>query len=155
MLSGIDRSLLGAMEVVEDALADLLDGGQGMIHLPAALLTAFQSGGGLRFITGADGISRYYTATGHVVVADAGYLGPSPIANGTVDGETWIYGSGPIFVHLDDQVRVDGFQALTSFDTRNVATMYAYQHAIAIFEPCSVVAAAVDTSPSAPDLEEL
>lgn len=154
VITGADESLLGALEAVEDGLADLLDGGQGMVHLPASLLSALQSGGGLRFIAGPDGSFRYYTATGHIVVADAGYAGPSPTANGIVAGEVWIYGSGPIFAKIDDVVNIDGAPWEEIDLSVNVMNVHGSQFALAIFEPCSVVAAVVDVSTSAPDLEE-
>jgi hypothetical protein len=154
VITGADESLLGALEAVEDGLADLLDGGQGMIHMPASILMAATSGGGFRFITGPDGISRYYSAAGHIIVADAGYAGPSPNANAIVDGEVWIYGSGPIFVKLDDVININGAPWEEIDLTRNVMEVNGSQFALAIFEPCSVVAAVVDVSTSAADLEE-
>lgn len=143
VITNADQSLIGALVAVEDALADLLDGGAGMIHVTAGLLTALQSGGGLRY----DADGRPFTATGHLIVADAGYLGVSPATNDVVDGELWIYGSGPVFAKFDDElVALVGMDGSDIDLTRNNQLLSAIQAGIAIFEPCSVVAAQVDTS---------
>jgi hypothetical protein len=138
-----DQSLLGALIAVEDALADVLDGGSGMIHIPASFLTALQAGGGLRY----DKAGRPYTATGHLIVADAGTLGVSPVTGEVVEGETWIYGSGPVMAKYDDAVTVVGQREWERMNfTRNRFYMDAELYGIVFFEPCSVVAATVNTS---------
>lgn len=143
VVANADQSLIGALMGVEEALADLLDGGAGMIHIPAHFLVALQSGGGLRY----DADGRAYTATGHVIVADAGTLGVSPITSDVVVGETWIYGSGPVFAKWDDVVSFASPRAWENADIRrNRFLIDAEQYALALFEPCSVVAAVVDIS---------
>lgn len=138
-----DQSLMGAIIAVEDALADLLDGGLGMIHMTAGLFVAFSAGGGVRW----DVDNRPHTATGHLIVADAGYLGVSPATNAVAAGQKWIYGSGPVFAHYSAT-----FNHATAPQTvklsRNIRSVQVEQYGIAIFEPCSVVAAQVDTSDS-------
>lgn len=147
-LTGADRTLVGALQAVERGLAALLGDAQGLIHVPSWLLSSMQLGGGLRFI---DNI--WYTASGHIVVADAGYRGPSPLTHGVTTGETWIYGSGPV-KYVTSEPQIDGTQKRTDFDTHNDWDVYATQYALAIFEPGHVVAAAVTTSTDAPDLEQ-
>lgn len=143
IISNADQSLIGALMAVEDALADVLDGGAGMIHVPASFLTALQSGGGLRY----DETGRPYTPTGHLIVADAGTLGVSPVTGEIVAGETWIYGSGPVMAKYDDAVTIVGQRDWERMNmTRNRFMVDAELYGIVFFEPCSVVAAVVDTS---------
>jgi hypothetical protein len=141
VIASSDQSLLGALVNIEDALADVLDGGQGMIHMTPGLFVAFSAGGGVRY----DADGRPFTASGHLIVADAGYLGVSPVTDAPVVGETWIYGSGPVFHKASDQIRwfTDAQSVNLSRNLRNVTVQ---QYGLAIFEPCSVVAAKLDTS---------
>lgn len=141
VIASSDQSLLGAVVMIEDALADVLDGGQGMIHMTPGLFVAFAAGGGVRY----DANGRPFTATGHLIVADAGYLGVSPVTDAVVAGELWIYGSGPVFHKMAPGFR--WFDDAQSVDiTRNIRRVQVQQYGIAIFEPCSVVAAKLDTS---------
>lgn len=141
VITSSDQSLLGALVMVEDALADLLDGGQGMIHMTPGLFVAFSAGGGVRY----DANGRPFTATGHFIVADAGYLGVSPMTDTVVAGETWIYGSGPVFYKTSPDIRwFDDAQSVNL--ARNIRSVSVQQYGLAIFEPCSVVAAKLDTS---------
>jgi hypothetical protein len=137
-----DESLLGAVGAIEDALADVLDGAIGMIHVPASLLSILQVQGGLI----RDDTGRFFTATGHVVVGDAGTLGVSPATGDPVAGEIWIYGSGPVFAKIDNLLRYttpgeDNFNM-----PRNEYLLDAEQYMLALFEPCSVVAAKLNTA---------
>jgi hypothetical protein len=133
-VTGFDATAVGALAAVEDALAVRLQGGVGMIHITPGMLTILNSGGGLNF----DGTS-YRTATGHVVVADAGYTNAAPSSGAVVAGRSWIYGSGQVMAKLGE-VMVE-----SQFDRRiNMETHRVQQYALVMFEPCAVVAAAVD-----------
>lgn len=128
---GVDGTPVGALAAVEDGLADKLQGGVGMIHVTPGMLTILNSGGGLVF----DG-EDYRTATGHLVVADAGYTGGAPSTGAVTSGENWIYGSGPVFLKLGDT------RSFETLDWRhNVAVHRMQQYALLVFEPCAVVAA--------------
>lgn len=144
VLSNADQSLLGAAIAVEEALADVLDGGVGTIHLAPGLFVAYANGGGAHL--GADNIWR--TVTGHVIVADAGYIGASPATEGAVNGELWVYGSGPVFAQYGGIVTYNGLDNEVIDFTRDQWNVKVEQYGIAIFEPCSVVAALVDVSDS-------
>lgn len=144
VISNADQSLIGALIAVEDALADVLDGGMGMIHMPAGLLSALNAGGGV--VRGVDG--KPYTITGHLIVADAGYLGVSPNTNAVANGEVWIYGSGPVFAKYSPNITWGTLNNEVIDFTRDQWNLAVQQVGIAIFEPCSVVAAKVDTSDS-------
>lgn len=143
-LTNADTSLMGALHAIEVGLADILDGGMGMIHMPAGLLAILQADGGLHF----DDDHRPYTATGHLIVADAGYLGASPATQDVVAGEIWMYGSGPVFAKYDDVYRfkTDDGDHLSNALLTNKNEIKVETYGIALFEPCSVVAAVVDTS---------
>ncbi len=141
IIGNADQSLMGALIAIEDALADVLDGGAGVVHVPAAILTALASGGGIRY----DADGRSWTPTGHLIVADAGTLGVSPATLAPVAGELWIYGSGPVFVKYDEAVTIIGQRGWENADIRrNKFMVDAEIYGLAIFEPCSVVAALVD-----------
>ena len=89
----------------------------------------------------------WYTATGHLVVADAGYVGPNPADGVVTAGAPYLYGSGPVFFKLYPNVTIVG-QPWENFDyTRDNFRVDVEQYGIAFFEPCSVVAAAVDLTP--------
>lgn len=140
VITGGDGSPRDALALIEDALADLLDGGVGMIHATPGVFSRLQIEGGLMFVNG-----DWYTATGHSVVADAGYLGPSPVTHTVVASESWLYGSGPVFYKLDDFVNIIG-NPWENFDyTRDEVIVHAEQYALGMFEPCSVVAAKVES----------
>lgn len=142
-IANADQSLMGALLAVEDALADVLDGGAGMIHMPAMLLPALQAGGGLRY----DADGRAFTATGHLIVADAGTIGVSPATGAEVVGEIWIYGSGPVFMKWDDEVTlVDQSRFHHVYIPRNRYRIDAEMYGIVYFDPSTVVAAMVDIS---------
>lgn len=143
-LANADQSLMGALFAVEEGLADILDGGAGMVHVQAGALAVLQAQGGLRY----DEDGHPFTATGHLIVADAGYLGVSPATQGVVAGESWVYGSGPVFAKYDDLLRyeTDPWDDLSGGLLHNDREVKAEVYGIAIFEPCSVVAALIDTS---------
>jgi hypothetical protein len=143
IIANADKSAIGALIAVEDALADVLDGGQGMIHMTPGLFVALSAGGGMRF----DADGRPYTATGHFVVADAGYQGVSPNTGDVAAGELWIYGSGPVFAKYSDVSRFTQDPETVDLE-RNLRTVSVQTYGLAFFEPCSVVAAEVDTSDS-------
>lgn len=143
IINNTDQSALGALLAIEDALADVLDGGLGMIHMTPGVFSALSVQGGFRFDE--NGIWR--TATGHAIVADSGYLGVDPDTEAVVEGELWMYGSGPVFAKVDAPVtlvtanpweRVDVLTNRYEFD--------AEQYGIAIFDPNTVVAARINTS---------
>lgn len=134
----------GALAAVEEGLAAILDGGAGMIHVSPGLFSMLSAGGGVRY----DADGRAYTVTGHLYVADAGYLGVSPDTGEVVDGEMWIYGSGPVFAKYSPLVSfAQNPQELLDL-SRNLLQIDAEQYGIAIFEPCSVVAAMVNIASS-------
>ena len=125
--------------LIEDGLADRWGNSQGMIHVTPSILT--QIAGDLTFIDG-----RYHTANGHILVSDAGYQGGAPGTGTVTAGETWIYGSSP--VHFKYQTPDwSGYDFENWVRDHNDQIVRKDGIAIAVFEPCSVVAAKVDYTP--------
>ena len=84
---------IAALACLDFVLGRVLQGGQGMIHMTRQLLILLAQNQGLI----REG-SLWTTATGNLVVADAGYSGDGP---GQVAGETqFMYGTSMIQVHL-------------------------------------------------------
>lgn len=85
-----------AAQEIEQHLADVLFGNQGFIHIPPRVLHQAMNIGWVR-VEG----SSLMTASGHVVIADAGYdglEGPTTPAG----GEVWIFASGAIEYKVSD-----------------------------------------------------
>lgn len=139
-LTSTDQTAVGALAIVEDALAQTLNGGLGMIHMTPRVFTILQGGGGLMFEGGV-----WRTATGHFIVADAGYTGPDPDAGATAT-ESWIYGSGPVYFVLADSINVLGLPYENFNYVHDDLNVHVEQYGLAYFEPCAVVAAEVDVT---------
>jgi hypothetical protein len=136
-----DYSALGALGLVEEGLAATLSGGQGMIHLPPRLLTALMASGAVGL---EGGVLR--SPGGHRVVADAGTRGVPPDTTTVTAGQRWIYGSGPVYFVLADEINTLG-APWENFDyAHNVAGAHVEQYGLAYFEPCTVVAARVNVA---------
>lgn len=88
-------SLTAALGCVEQGLAELLKGQQGMVHMTPQLLTHLV-GGQVAVRSG----NVWTTAMGHVIVADAGYTGSGPDSVGPTTTSQWIYGTPMLQVRL-------------------------------------------------------
>jgi hypothetical protein len=128
-----------AVGAVEDGLADLWRGAVGMIHVPPSVLVQI-----VDMLVFEDG--RFVTPSGHIVVADAGYQAGSPGSGVSTAGEAWVYGSSPVhYRYVTPDWNGYDFE---QFDfTRDIQTVRVEGVGIAVFEPCSVVAARVDYTP--------
>lgn len=139
---GSARSLALAFADLETFLAARLHGAKGVIHLtPAALVIAAMAGLVL------DSGSGWVTATGHDVVADAGYTGDAPNgvdANGA--DEAFLYASGPIFYGITEikQVGIRNHESTNMI--RNIHEFFAERYGLVAFDPCSVGAVRADLS---------
>lgn len=119
--------------MLEQELAERLHGGIGMIHMSPAVFSMVAADQAIR-----DG-SQWRTRSGHLIVSDAGYAGVEPEGEAPVDRVEWVYGTGPVLVHVGPPRLTD--PAGTIGYTRNVVTGRAVAEAVAVFEPCTVVAA--------------
>lgn len=129
-----------AFSALEQALADHLRGQTGMIHVPRALAPMLPGVDG----TASDGVLR--TKSGHLVVMDAGYPGPTGTtaapasatpagqANATA-GQAWIFATSDVVVRLGEIFTVpdsDGQAVRTATNTRIAR---AYRPVAAPIEP--------------------
>jgi hypothetical protein len=137
-VTGLDLTAVGALAAVEEGLAQRIGNGIGMVHMTPGMLTILK--GQLEF----DG-NEVRTVTGHRVVADAGYAGGAPGAGTVTEGESWIYGSGPVYLETTP-VLFNGAIAENYVMSTNTGTIDIQQYGILAFEPCSVVAAHVADS---------
>jgi hypothetical protein len=124
-----------ALPAVEAALADKLNGAEGMIHMSpqafalAAINDNFQLDGNV-----------WRTGSGHIVVTDAGYTGQAPTGGSATAGSEYIYGSGPVAVKVGPPRRIaEGNVGIIDF-TRNILHATYVAQAIFAFDPCAVVA---------------
>jgi hypothetical protein len=137
-VAGMDNPL-EVVALVEDGLADRWGNSTGMIHVTPSILTQV-----VNELEYADG--KFYTPNGHIVVSDAGYQGGAPGTGTVTAGETWVYGSSP--VHFKYQTPDwSGYDFENWVRDHNDLLVRKDGIAIAVFEPCTVVAAKVDYTP--------
>jgi len=130
-------NLLEALSMVEMALARELQGEVGMIHVTPRGLTLLNS---LDAVAMMD--SKWYTATGHIVVADSGYGDDiAPVGESTVAGAEWMYGSGPVYYGITDPELIGENDHTTLNRSRNIRERIGEAMGIVLFDPCPVVAA--------------
>ncbi|MDN5919082.1 MAG: hypothetical protein L0I76_28975 [Pseudonocardia sp.] len=120
-----------ALGMVESAVADTMVGGPIYLHVPLAVLFEL-----------ALGLERrgdlLYTPAGSIVVADGGYPGTSA----DTGGATAIYGTGPVQVWLGETTVYDEPSWVVDPAT-NVARVWAERPALVLFDPQTLVGAAV------------
>jgi hypothetical protein len=137
-VTGLDTTPAGALGAVENGLAAKLGNGLGMIHVTPGLLTDLLSDAAV-FMDG----GSWKTANGHTVVADAGYTGGAPSTGTVTAGAPWIYGSGPVGYKTAIEDRGERIVNIS----RNKLVIVGAEWGVVAFEPCTVVAALVDTTP--------
>lgn len=144
--SSLAVSLARGFADLETHLADVLDGGEGVIHLTAGLLTIALAESLVEWRDGA-----YRTATGHRVVGDAGHdgtTGPEGESD-AADGQAWIYATGPLFHRVQpiDGVGLDGDEAADGnsqiYVARNKRRPLGERHGVIAFDPNTLGAALV------------
>lgn len=128
------------LAMLEDALADMLDGQPGVVHCTKGVATLLDFGGGL-YRQG----DLVLTILDTRIIADAGYPGTGPDGSTPDVGESWMYATaqptvrrGPTYVEPTN---------LTEALDRAVNTVHydAHQLAWAAF-PCGVVAVRITTN---------
>lgn len=139
-LANGDKSLVGAFNAIEHGLAARLGNDRGIIHMPLGLLSTYVAEG----LVERDGDSFRTAGVGHRVAADAGYLGVSPVTEGVVVGQFWLYGSGAVRYRSESEVRYylpfDSDQA----QSRSVNVVQARRAAILAWDSTTVVAAQIN-----------
>ena len=134
IISNTARSLRLAFVDLETFLASRLHGARGVIHLTPGALALAAADGLVHFING-----EWVTATGHQVVADAGYTGAAPNGVAAVAADVaFLYASGPVY-HAISAIKPVGARNQESVDmTRNVYEFFSERYGIVAFDPCSV-----------------
>lgn len=133
---------------LEDHLADVLHGTKGVIHLTAGLLTIAVADGLVEWRDG-----QYRTATGHVVVGDAGHDGTAAPhgQSAATSGTKWIYATGPVHHLIESEPRgivsdVDGDTQV--YVLHNDNRPLAQRLGVLAFDPATIGAALVTVTAS-------
>lgn len=130
-------NLLEALSLLEMKLATALQGEVGMIHVTPRAFTLLNALDAIKWMD-----NRWYTATGHVVVADAGYdTDLDPEGGSTPDGNEWMYGSGLVYFGVSDPELIGENDHTTFNRSKNRRERLAEAYGIVLFDPCSVFAA--------------
>lgn len=144
--ASVDVSLGNTAETIrvgfaklEAHLASKLHGAIGMIHVPPGVLTLALADG-LIFM-GAGDVFR--TATGHIVIGDAGYTGTATPPNATAanGSQAWLYASGIVRHAITDIIGLR--EAEKNLTERNIESFYGHRYGIVTFDPCTVGAVKV------------
>lgn len=127
-----------ALYVINE-LAAQLDGAEVTIHSSPGVFELLVS---YYDIVEDGGVFR--TATGHVLVGDAGHDGTAAPTGETTDADgSWVYATLPVASWLSEPEPVGQFSAL--FDhTRDTVDSIFIRHAIVAFDPCFVAAVQVE-----------
>lgn len=149
--SGSAVGLDVAFAALETHLAAVLHGGRGVIHLTPALLTLALADGLVEFRE-----DSYRTATGHVVLGDAGHLGQeAPQGQSAAgSGQAWVYATGPVFysvspidgVGLNGDAAADGSSQI--YVARNKRRPLGERYGVIAFDPNTIGAALVSVGAS-------
>lgn len=134
-------SIENSMIMLDEWLARRLHGGRGLIHVSPGILSNIMGQSGGKLIDG-----QLVTATGHRIVADAGYAdmwGPGASAPPASD-RRWVYASGPVWYQtgFDKDYRDDSLVT-----TRNELRALSEKFGILLYDPCTVAAVLVDLAP--------
>ena len=134
-------SIENSMIVLEESLARRLHGGKGLIHVSPGILSNIMGQLGAKVMDG-----HILTATGHEIVADAGYAdmwGPGATAPPAAD-RRWVYTSGPVWYQtgFDKPYRDDSL-----ITTRNEFRSLREKFGLLVYDPCTVAGVLVDLAP--------
>jgi hypothetical protein len=111
-VTGGPTAVATALASVEQGLAEVITGQQGMVHMTPQVLTHCLDAGVVFKDSGA-----WITANGHIVVADAGYSGDGPGADAADATSQWIFGTSLLQVRLGPVELIPG----SIDDARNLA----------------------------------
>lgn len=149
LAAGFGTAATLALQVahLEGFLATALNGARGVIHLTPALLTIGHAQG---LFVWHDG--RFETATGHIVVGDAGHSGQlAPDGYGAAGAdEAWIYATSTVwYAETETTMMESAYDGGSQYDfTRNVDRPLGERYGIILFDPNVVAAALVDVATS-------
>lgn len=120
-----------AVAALESFIVECIPGGIGVIHVTHGFLLFMNSNLLVREID-----HKFYTPSGQLVIAGAGYPGSGPGNIPSILGETWIYATGPVTVYESD-IFYTPSNVDQAIDRRvNDITFYAEQTFAVIWECC-------------------
>lgn len=131
--SGSARTLRLAFADLETWLALQLHGARGVIHLTPAAMALAAADRLVHFID-----NRWVTATGHLVVADAGYTGPAPTGGAVSADQDWLYASGNIYYEITPVKPVGERNFQSTNISRNIHEFFSERYGLVLFDPCAV-----------------
>lgn len=135
--SGTATEAVLAMGALEQALGACVMG-LGVIHMPATLLSFFESE---HLITQRAG--KFYSPSGHLIAASPAYTGASPA--GVVAASTlWMYGTGPVFMYKSAGRFVGPRDSMLNREIDTMAIIYERTYLIGY--DCCLIGIAVNTT---------
>lgn len=143
VISGTAFAVKRAVARVEDFLATRLSNGIGFVHMPPSVFSLAVAEGSVINRNG-----MWTTATGHRVIADAGYVDaihPTGQAQSQAESK-WVYASGPVFYRKTTAGKMEGSDdagAAYNFPHNDVEA-YADVMGLIAFDPTTVGAVRVD-----------
>jgi len=125
-----------ALTILEEEIAERLQGGVGFIFLTPGLLAQAKNSYGLMLIDG-----QWQTPVGNVVISDAGFLNPPPPTgqSASTAASDWVYASGPVFYDSTSPSMIGSNTESINF-TRDTFTRWVQGYGILVFDPCPVTA---------------
>lgn len=124
-------SITAGIAALESAIASCIPGGVGVIHLNFGVLPFLAAN---RLIFERNG--NFYTPSGQLIVAGAGYPGSGPGNVLAPDGETWIFATGPVAVYYSDIFYTPSQVDQAVDRSLNNVTFFAEQTFAVIWECC-------------------
>lgn len=104
IISGVHGIVSGISALVE-AMALEIGGARGMVHVPHFLLPYLDFYGQVVRNPG-DGTFITLKSHDHIVIAGTGYRGFAPDGSDPGDATTWIYGTSPVEVRLEEEIEI-------------------------------------------------
>jgi hypothetical protein len=135
LTSGGAVAAVRALALLEDGIAQCMDGGRAMIHVTRGGAAVLAHGGGLR----REG-NLLLTANDSVVVPDAGYPGTAPDGTAPAAGETWAYATPMVTVRRSKPTVIPGSLAEAIDKNLNTIAYKAEELAAVTFDCCAFAA---------------
>jgi hypothetical protein len=134
-LTPINGSLdiIGAIAALESNIADCIPGGLGVIHVNYGVLPYLVH----NLLARKENDGNFYTPSGQLVIAGAGYPGSGPGNVPASPGETWVFATGPIAVYASDIFFTPSDISQAIDRSLNNISFYAEQTYSVIWECCS------------------
>lgn len=134
----VSTPLLYALGLLQDALADCLNGGFGVIHAKRSLVNLWASASVIEKRIDSDtGTIRFFDMFDNEIIADSGYDGSA--TDGTIDetGDTqWVYATGIVGVASGNIIVNPPTEAEAVDRATNLVTYTAQQTVVAGFDNC-------------------